>query len=84
MTTVTATKYDGNGGNEQRIFIKDAKVGWKAVLSDPSRHVSVGFTQFDYLESLGTKLAGQARRLLDNFVDKWDHANLTHANQPLL
>ena len=32
-----------------------------------------GIAQYEYLESLGPCLGGQARRLLDNFVDKWDY-----------
>ena len=80
MAASNPIKYDGNGGNEQKIFIKDAIVGWKALLSHPSRHVSIGFTQFDYLETLGAKVGGQVRRLLDNYVDKWDYNNLAHIN----
>ena len=56
MAAVNLFKYDGNGGNEQRVFIRDAKVGWKAIMSDPHKHVTIGFTQFDYLETLGAKL----------------------------
>ena len=73
-------KYDGNGGNEQRIFIRDARIGWKAIIADANKHLSVGFTQFDYLETLGAFLSGQARRVLDNFVDKWDFTNEDHVN----
>ena len=46
MAAAQPNKYDGNGGNEQRVFIKDAKVGWKAIVSDPTRHVSIGFRNF--------------------------------------
>ena len=82
MAAAHPSKYDGNGGNERRVFIKDAKVGWKALVADPTRHVSIGFTHFDYLETLGTKLASQARRLLDNYVEKWDCTNVAHVNNP--
>ena len=82
MAAAQPNKYEGNGGNEQRVLIKEAKVGWKAVVADPTRQVSIGFTQFDYLETLGAKLAGQARRLLDNYVDKWDCTNVAHVNNP--
>ena len=27
-------KYNGDGGNSQRIFIKDAQVGWENILDD--------------------------------------------------
>ena len=81
MAPVVDHKYDGNGGNEQRIFIKDAKIGWKAIIADATKHVSVGFTQFDYWETLGAKLGGQARRVLDNYVEKWDCTNEGHVNR---
>ena len=32
--------------------------------------------QYEYLESLGPKLGGQARRLLDNYIEKWDYCNI--------
>ena len=53
------------------IFIKDAQVGRKAILNDPQRHLGGGVAQYDYMESLYNRLSGQARRLLDNFLDKW-------------
>ena len=34
-----------------------------------------GLTQYSYLEDLGMKLGGQARRVLYSFLDKWDHTN---------
>ena len=80
MATIFEGKYDGNGGNEQRVFIKDARIGWKAIMADPNRHLSVGFTQYDYLETLGGRLGGQARRVLDNYVDKWDCTKEDHVN----
>ena len=75
MSTVIKKKYDGNDGNEQRVFIKDARIGWKAIISDANTHLSIGFTEYDYLEALVAKLGGQARRVLDNFVDKWGFTN---------
>ena len=35
-----------------------------------------GISQYEYLESLGPKLGGLARRLLDNYVDKWDYRDM--------
>ena len=58
MATVVEHKYDGNGDNEQRVFIKDARIGWKAIIADANKHISAGFTQFDYLKTLGVKLGG--------------------------
>ena len=80
MSSVLAMKYDGTGITAQRIFIKDARVVWEAILSDLNKHLMFRFTQFDYLETLGAKLTGQARRILDNWVEKWDYKNLTHEN----
>ena len=57
-------KYTGDGGNAQRIFIKDAQMGWKNILDDLDRHLSNGASQYAYLESLLNRLGGQARRLL--------------------
>ena len=70
MATVIEVEYDGNGGNEQRVFMKDARIGWKAVMADPNKHLSIGSSQYDYLETLGARLDGQAVRVLDNYVDK--------------
>ena len=47
---------------------------------DAIRHLSIGVTQYDYLETLGAKLGGQARRVFDNYVDKWDHTNAENPN----
>ena len=59
--------------NEQRIFIRDARFTWKTILTDPNKHISNGVTRYDYLESLGARMGGQARCLLNNSVDKWGH-----------
>ena len=71
MNTITQKKYTGDGGNAHRI-IKDAQVGQKAILNDPNRHLGGGVAQYDYMESLLNRLGGQARRLLDNFLEKWN------------
>ena len=68
-------KYSGNGGNAQIIFIKDAQVGWKNILDDLNRHLSNGASQYAYLESLLNRLGGQARLLLDIYLNKWDWLN---------
>ena len=72
MNPIQDKKYSGDGGNEQRIFIKDARIGWRQVLNNPKLHLSNGITQYEYLETLGPRLGGQARQLLDNFIDRWD------------
>ena len=78
MTTLFEKKYIGDGNNEQRIFIKDAQIGWRTLLCDPMKLVGNGTSQYEYCESLGPKLGGQARRLLDNFVDRWDYRDRTN------
>ena len=69
-------KYTGDGGNAQRIFIKDAQVGWKNILDDLNRrHLSNWASQYAYLESILNRLGDQARRLLDLYLAKWDWLN---------
>ena len=46
--------------------MKDAQVGWKAILNDPQHHLGGGVAQYDYMESLLNRLSGQARKLLHN------------------
>ena len=71
MTTSSEKLSSRDGGNAQRIFIKDAQVGWRAILNDPQRHLGGGVAQYDYMDTLYHLLSGQARRLLDLFMDKW-------------
>ena len=66
-------EYTGDGGNAQRMFIKDAQVGWKAITNDPHRHLGGGVSQYDYMESLLNRLGGRARRLLENFPARWNY-----------
>ena len=68
-------KYTGDGGNARRIFIEDAQVGWKNMLDDLNRHLSNGASQYANLESNLNRLGGQARRLLDLYLAKWDWLN---------
>ena len=76
MSNLCEKKYTGDGSNEQRIFIKDARIGWRSLLSDPKKQLGNGIAEYEYLESLGPKLGGQARRLLDNCIDKWDNRDI--------
>ena len=70
MSNLCEKKYIGDGTNEQRIFIKDARMGWRSLLRDPMKQSGNGIAQYEYLESLGPRLGGQARRLLDNYIGK--------------
>ena len=76
MSNLCEKKYTGDHTNEQRIFIKDARIGWRSLLSDPMKQLGNGIAQYGYLESLGPKLGGQARRLLKNYIDKWDYRDI--------
>ena len=76
MSNLYEKKYTRDGSNEQRIFIKDARIGWRSLLSDPKKQLGHGISKYEYLESLGPKLGGQARRLLDNYIDKWDYRDI--------
>ena len=40
-------------------------------MNDPQRHLGGGVAQYDYMDTLYHLLGGQARRLLDLFMDKW-------------
>ena len=50
MAMALDKKYVGDGGNEQRIFMKCARIGWKAVVVDPNKHLPHGVTLYDHLE----------------------------------
>ena len=73
-------KYTKDSGNKRRLFIKDTRIGWKAVRTDPNRqavridpnqHLALGVTKHDYLESLGSKLSDRAKSVPDNLLDSW-------------
>ena len=75
MNTTYEPKFTRDGRNAKRIFIKDALFEWKNILTDPNRYLSNGDSQYEYLESLLNLLGGQARRLLDNYLNEWDRLN---------
>ena len=78
MSNLCEKKYTGDGSNEHRFFIKNARIGQRSLLSDPMKQLGDGIAQYEYLESLGPKLGGQARRLLDNYIDKWDYRDISN------
>lgn len=83
MATISITldkKYTSDSDNEQRIFFKDSKIGWKAILADPNHRHYNGVTQYDYLETYGLTFSGWARPVLDKLVDKWDHTNVNNVD----
>ena len=82
MSSAIAARYDGKTDsiNSRTQFIKETRAGWAPIPTDPSRHVLKGYTQFDYISSLGPKLTGTPLRLLIQWVDKWDYNNTLHDN----
>ena len=48
--------------------------------NDATKHMIKGYTQFDYVQSWGAKMEGQARLVLENFVELWDHTNPLNPN----
>ena len=75
-----STSYDGNIGVEHHTFIRDAQIGWKNIGRDSKKHLIVGVLQYEYLESLGSKLTGEARQELDTFLNKWRWTNMKNPN----
>ena len=47
-------------------------MGWNNILEDLNRHPFNGASQYKYLESILNRLGGQARRLLDLYLARWD------------
>ena len=80
FAAVKSEKYWGEGGNAQQIFTCNARLGWNDVKNDVAKHAIKGYTQFDYVQSLGAKMEGQARRVLENFVELWDHTDPLNPN----
>ena len=72
MNSIAKMKYTGDGGNAQRIFILDAQVGWKALVKDATQHLGGGISKYDYMEGLPNRLGGQARRLLEKYLYRWN------------
>ena len=84
MNTIAEMKYTGDGGNAQRIFILDAQVGWKVLVKDATQHLGGGISKYDYMEGLLNRLGGQARRLLEKYLFRWnwlqdDNPNILNA-----
>ena len=78
MNSINEMKDMGDRGNEHQIFTKDARIGWRILLNNFTKHLSNEIAQYEYLESLGSRLGGQARRLLDNFSERWDYRDETN------
>lgn len=47
---------------------------------ESQRHLIKGVSQYEYLKSLGSKLTGEARGVLDTFLDKWNWKDVNNPN----
>ena len=68
----TESLYSSKPGIQQKLFFRQAREGWVNLQEDTQRHITRGQTQYEYLKKLGALTLGQARRLLNEFVDSWD------------
>ena len=78
-----AMQYAGDGGNDQKIFLKDTEIGWKKILHNASLHVSGGRSQYEYQELVLEKLTGQGRKCMKNHLIRWNR-KLTEEENPNL
>ena len=76
MILATESLYSGKPGIQQEEFFRQAREGWVDLQEDTQRHIARGQTQYEYLKKVGTLTSGQAKRLLNEFVDSWDPKNL--------
>ena len=72
----TESLYSRKPGIQQEQFFRHAREGWVDLQEDTQRHITWGQTQYEYLKKLGTLTTGQAKRLLNEFVDSWDPKDL--------
>ena len=57
-----------DGGNNQKIFLKDTEAGWKRVLGNAELYLSRGQTQYEYLEFVLEKVDGEGRKCMYNWL----------------
>ena len=62
----------------QELFFRQVRQGWVDLQEDTQRHITRGQSRYEYLKKLGALTTGQARRLLDDFVDSWDPKDLVN------
>ena len=72
----TESLYSGKPGIQQELFFRHAREGWVDLLEDTQRHITRGLTQYEYLKKLGALTTGQAKRLLNEFMDSRDPKDL--------
>ena len=79
ILAIASTLYSGKPGILQELFFRQARQGWVDLEEDTRRHIARGQSQYEYLKKLGALTTDQASRLLDDFVDSWDHKD--HSNE---
>ena len=72
----TESLYSGKPGIQQEEFFRQAREGWVDLQEDTQRHLTRGQTQYEYLKKVGALTSGQAKRLLNEFVDSWNPKDL--------
>ena len=72
MILATESLYSGKPGIQQEEFFRQAREGWVDLQEDTQKHITRGQTQYEYLRKLGALTTGQAKRLLNEFVDSWN------------
>ena len=78
ILATASTLYSGKPGILQELFFRQARQGWVDLQEDTQKHITRGQSQYEYLKKLGALTTGQARRLLDDFVDSWDPKDLVN------
>ena len=74
----TESLYSGKPGIHQEEFFRQARDGWVDLQEDTQRHLTRGQTQYEYLKKVGCLTSGQAKRLLNDFVDSWNPKDLNN------
>ena len=58
----------------------DSEVGWEQIANNPNLYRTQGVTQYEYLKTLLSKLTGQAKRHLKQYLLEWDRRLETNPN----
>lgn len=72
--------YSGGAGVDQEIFISDTRDAYEIRRWEANVHALQGEVQYDFLKRLGTVVKGQARKVLDDYWQKWDFRTATNPN----
>ena len=78
ILATASTPYLGKPCILQELFFRQARQGWIDLQEDTQKHITRGQSLYEYLKKLGALTTGQARRLLDDFVDSWDPKDLVN------